>query len=152
MTIAARMSRGSKFGVRAIGEANYEYVGDLRTISLPEEAADQIDVSTLDIEGRYKEFIAGTVDPGEISLEGNYKADDAGQNAIHGFFKSGEVFEWVVEVAGIVGETTVAKLSGKATCSSCKRVGDLVEGEIIPFTATLKVTGETLFEQPVTGV
>ena len=145
MTIAARMSRGSRFGVRKEGEASYSYVGDLKTISLPEAATDQIDVSTLDSPGRDKEFISGAVDAGEIALDGNYKAVDAGQDAIYGFFQSGEVFYWVVEVVAVDGETSVAKLTGKAICSSCKRVGDLSEGEVIPFTASLKVTGETEF-------
>ena len=146
MTIAARMSRGSKFKVRAVGEQNYSEVHDLKVISLPEATTDQIDVSTLDTDGRMREFITGATDPGEISLEGNYKTEDPGQDTIYNFFKEGKVFEWIVEVATVSGENKIATLTGKATCSSCKRVGDLSEGEVIPFTATLKVTGETKFE------
>jgi predicted secreted protein len=149
MTIAARMSRGSKFGVRQTGDTNYSYVGDLKSIALPEAAADQIDVSTLDSPGKQKEFITGATDPGEISLEGNYKASDGGQNAVYAFFQSGEVFDWVIEIVAVGGETSGAKLTGQASCSSCKRVGDLAEGEIIPFTATLKVSGETTFTPAV---
>jgi predicted secreted protein len=145
MTVSARMSRGSKFGIRAVGDTNYSYVGDLKTITIPEAVTDQIDVSTLDSSGRNKEFIAGATDPGEISLEGNYKAADSGQDAVYGFFQSGNVFEWVIEVVTAGSESSAAKLTGKATCSSCKRVGDLAEGEIIPFTATLKITGTTTF-------
>ncbi|MDR2192286.1 MAG: hypothetical protein LBO62_05360 [Endomicrobium sp.] len=151
MTIAARMSRGSKFGVRQTGVSSYSYIGDLKTITLPEATADQIDVSTLDSAGKVKEFISGAKDPGEIALEGNYKAADAGQNAVYGFFQSGEIFDWVVEVVAVDGETSVAKLTGQASCSSCKRVGDLTEGEIIPFTAVLKVSGETVFTPATTG-
>ena len=151
MTIAARMSRGSKFGVREVGVPTYSYIGDLKTISLPEATTDQIDVSTLDSDGKIREFIPGATDPGEISLEGNYKASDPGQSAIYNFFKERKVFEWIVEVVTAGAENSAAKLTGKATCSSCKRVGDLTEGEIIPFTATLKVTGATVFT-PAGGI
>lgn len=144
MTIKARMSRGSKFGVRSAGEENYIYVSDLRTITLPEAVSDQIEVSTLDSSGRVKEYISGATDPGELALEGNYNSEDAGQDAVYSYFKNGETFEWIVEVPSTQQNADPATLSGRAICTICKRIGDITEGELIPFTATLKVSGETV--------
>jgi hypothetical protein len=144
MTIKARMARGSRIGIKGAKETSYIYIGNVKTVGIPEASTDEIDVSTLDSEGESKEFLMGATDPGQLTIEGNYSAQDAGQQKLYGYSTSKEVFEFVIEVAK-KGETSCATLKGTALVQSCKRFGDIAEGELIPFNATLKLTGATHF-------
>jgi predicted secreted protein len=46
-------------------------IGDLTNISGPSMSAEEIDVSSHDSDGNFREFVSGFLDAGEISLEGN---------------------------------------------------------------------------------
>ena len=60
-------------------------IGELTNISGPTMSAEQIDVSSHDSVGNYREFVAGFLDAGEISLEGNLTAD-GGADTLVGYF------------------------------------------------------------------
>lgn len=76
MTTAAK----SAFGTKVIW--NYRELAELTTISGPSQKVDTIEVSNQDSPDAFKEFIAGMIHPGEISIEGNFIAGDtAGQIA-----------------------------------------------------------------------
>ena len=53
-------------------------IGNLTNISGPGITADTIDVTSHDSTGGYRQFIAGLIDGGEISLEGNLVTAAAG--------------------------------------------------------------------------
>lgn len=72
-------------------------IGALKSIGGIALSADTIDVTTLDNEDGYKEFIGGMKDGGEISLEGFFDYDDAGQKALYTAFESGSVEEATIE-------------------------------------------------------
>ena len=65
-------------------------VGSL--VSIGEIACDseEIDVTTLDSEGGYREYIQGYRDAGMVKLEGFHDAGDAGQAAMRAAFDSGK--------------------------------------------------------------
>ena len=46
-------------------------IGDLTNIGGPSMSAEEIDVSSHDSDGNFREFVAGFLDPGQITLEGN---------------------------------------------------------------------------------
>ena len=50
-------------------------IADLTNISGPSMSAEEIDVSSHDSDDNFREFVAGFLDPGEISLEGNLTVD-----------------------------------------------------------------------------
>jgi len=61
-------------------------IGELTNIGGPTMSADQIDVSSHDSTGIFREFVAGFKDAGEISLEGNLTVG-GGADDLLGAFK-----------------------------------------------------------------
>jgi len=141
MTIKARMARGSKFGIRAVGGSTYTYVGDLTTVGQPSPQSDEIDVSTLDSPGTAKEFILGPVDNGEFEISGNFVDTDAGQTAVYSAFTAGSDIEFIIEAPLKGTEAVAANITGSGYVKNCVRMGDLTEGGLVPFTATIRVSG-----------
>ena len=80
---AAAMGAGAAFG---IGDgASSEVFTDLAeviSISPPSQATDMIDVTQLKSTDRLREFIAGFIDPGDVSLELNHVPGSAADIAI----------------------------------------------------------------------
>jgi len=63
---------------------NYRKVLELTSITGPNQSRDLIEVTNHDSADGFKEYIAGRVDGGEVSVEGNFIASDtAGQIAFH---------------------------------------------------------------------
>lgn len=106
-------------------------IGGLTSIGGVEVSADTVDVTALDSEGGYKEFLMGFKDAGDVSLEGFLDDSDTGQAAAYAALESGElqkceiVFKnganWTFE--GIVtGFSTSVDLEGAVTFSSTIKV------------------------------
>lgn len=57
-------------------------VAEVQNISGPELTAEQIEVTSLDSVGGYKEYIPGLLDSGSVTLEMNFLAGDAQQTAL----------------------------------------------------------------------
>ncbi len=53
-------------------------IGNVMSIGGPEFARDSLDVSTMDSTAKFREFIPGMLDAGEITLEINYDGTAAG--------------------------------------------------------------------------
>jgi len=62
-----RMSTGDELAP----DTEVDGVAELTNISGPTMSAEEIDVSSFDSDGGYREFVAGFLDAGEISIEGN---------------------------------------------------------------------------------
>lgn len=106
-------------------------IGGLTSIGGVEVSADTVDVTALDSEGGYKEFLMGFKDAGDVSLEGFLDDSDTGQAAAYAALESGEkqkceiVFKngakWTFD--GIVtGFSTSVDLEGAVTFSSTIKV------------------------------
>jgi len=125
-------------------------IAELTNISGPTMSAEEIDVSSHDSDSGYREFVAGFLDAGEISLEGNLTVaattdnsliaafDDGSQRQFHILFPatgtstsdlgahpwSGQYLRWIL--SGVVtGVETAAPYDDKLT-----------------FSATVRITGE----------
>jgi len=112
-------------------------VADLTSIGEIGLESDEIDVTTLDSTGGYKEYIAGFKDAGEVSLGGIIKSEDAMETML-ALAEAQSVEEWTVETAS--GSTWVfdgfVKIfkEGEAT----------VEG-VRGFTASIRISGQPVY-------
>ena len=62
-----------------------EILGDLTNISGPTMSAEEIDVSSHDSTGYFREFVAGFLDGGEVSLEGNLTVGGGADDLVDAF-------------------------------------------------------------------
>ena len=120
-------------------------MADLTNISGPSMSAEEIDVSSYDSAGGYREFVAGFLDAGEISLEGNLTAaggavdlvdafNDGLERQFHAVFPatgtstsaalvnaSGGYLRWVLE-GTVTGVETAAPYDDKLSFSATVRI------------------------------
>jgi len=81
-----------------IGETTPVEVAGLTSIGGLELSADTIDVTTLDSDGAYREFIGGFKDGGEVSLEGYFEPEEGkGQKELYDLFESGETTKFKIQ-------------------------------------------------------
>ncbi|MFS0736933.1 phage tail tube protein [Sphingomonas sp. 1P06PA] len=57
-------------------------IAEVTSISLPNEQVDDVEVTHLESPNRTREYIAGMIDPGEITIEMNYIAGSASDDLI----------------------------------------------------------------------
>lgn len=112
-------------------------VADLTSIGEIGLESDEIDVTTLDSTGGYKEFIAGFKDAGEVSLEGIIKSETAMETML-ALAEAQTVEEWTIETDS--GSTWVfdgfVKIFKEGEAS--------VEG-VRTFTASIRVSGQPVY-------
>lgn len=112
-------------------------VGKLTSVGEIQPEAEEIDITTLDSEGGYREFMQGFRDSGEVELSGYHDAQDAGQKAVREAFIAGKGGAFAVsfpdgsevtfsgfikshtigsaEVDGAIGFGAVVRISGPVT-------------------------------------
>jgi hypothetical protein len=107
-------------------------IGQLTGIDGLEVSADTLETTTL--EDTWREFDAGLADGGEVSLEGFFGADQVGQVAMRTKIGTSDTF--TIDFPSALGGQWI--FSGVVTKFS---IGAKL-GEIIPFSASIKVSGE----------
>ena len=118
-------------------------VAGLTSIGGLELSADTIDVTTLDSDGGYREFVAGFKDAGEVSLEGYLNSvTGKGQKELYDLFESGDEGAFEIDFS----EGSSWSFSGVVTGFGTN--ADLEDP--LAFTATVKVSGKPTFA-PATG-
>ena len=115
-------------------------VGRLTSVGEIEAQAEEVDVTTLESTGGYREYIQGFRDSGTVELEGYHDAGDAGQKAVRSAFASGEICTF--EVCFPDGST--AKFSGFVKKHS---IGSAEVDGAIGFGAVIRVSGEVTVEE-----
>lgn len=145
----AVLSRHTTLKVKAASDVDFIAIGRLTTIPTPTPEAEEIDISALDSPGAFREFMRGAIDNGSIEVVGQYKAGEAGQKKLYDLFLTGEVIEIQIIAPDIDGVATPAQYEGNAYVSVCKPFGDAEEGSILPFNATLRLTGELTYTPEV---
>lgn len=108
-------------------------IGSLTSIGELSPTADEIDVTTLDSTGGYREFIAGFKDSGEVAISGFHK-DDAGQKAARTAFNANKTGEFVITFSDDVTFTFDGFFKGYT-------VGSVEVDGAIGFGATIRVSG-----------
>lgn len=128
------MATGAK---GTIFKFNDTVVGKLTAVGEISPDSESLDVTTLDSEGGYREFLQGYRDSGEVELSGFHEKGDAGQAALRSAYASGAAGSASVEfpdgttvsfrafvkgytigaaeVDGAVGFGAVLKLTGAVT-------------------------------------
>lgn len=111
-------------------------VAGLTSIGGLELSADTIDVTTLDSDGGYREFIAGFKDAGEVSLEGYLELEAGkGQKDLYDLYESGEVEDFTIEFPNSIGSWQFkGVVTGFSTGASLE--------DPLSFSATIKVSGQ----------
>jgi predicted secreted protein len=116
-------------------------IGNLTSIGEIGIESDEIDVTTLDSTGGYKEFIAGFKDAGEVSLAGIIKSETA-FNAMVVLAGSQAIEEWTIETPS--GSTW----EFDAFVKSFKESEATVDG-VRGFSGSLRVSGEPTYTSVV---
>lgn len=112
-------------------------VAGLTEIGGLELSADTIDVTTLDSDGGYREFIGGFKDAGEVSLSGFFDPTTGnGQKELYDAFESGTVQDFAIEFPQSLGAKWTFKgvVTGFTTSTSLE--------DPVSFEGTIKVSGK----------
>ena len=114
-----------------------------------EVSADTVEVSTHDSSDAYKEFVAGMLDGGEVSLEGYFDyTDTTGQQAMLVDMNARESKEGIITFPVATG--TIWTFDGLITTY---KLGDAPIDGVLAFAATIKITGKpTLTVATSTGL
>lgn len=112
-------------------------IGGLTSIGGVEISSDTVDVTALDSEGGYREFIAGFKDAGEVSLEGYLDDEDLGQAAAYTALEGGKVQKCEIEFPNGSTWTFDGIITGFSTGASLE--------DAVSFGATVKVSGKPTF-------
>ena len=131
--MAAIRSQGTTLKFKADG-AEQLTVGRLTSVGEIAPEAEEVDVTTLESTGGYREYMQGFRDAGEIAVSGFHQAGDAGQAALRAAFDSGEAGS--VEVLFSDGTT----VSFSAFVKSCSLGAAEVDGAV-GFSAVLRLSG-----------
>lgn len=129
---------------RAIGtvlKKGDQKIGGLTSIGGIEITADTMDVTTLDSDGGYKEFIGTFKDAGEVALEGFFRPEDGGQLSMQQSLEEGQPEDFTIEFPTI----PKANWKFKGVVTGFK-VGDAEVDGTIAFGATIKVSGKPTLE------
>ena len=130
----------TKRAVRSVGTViriGTNAIGDLSSIGSPSITQEEIDVTTLDSEGGFREFIAGFKDPGELNISGFFVPSDVGQVAVYEALESGEVQDFEIIYPPQLG----ASWSFQGFVSSFTITAETEEA--IGFEATIRVSGKS---------
>jgi len=136
VTKAATRSIGTILKIGTIGVANLSSIGS------PSITQEEIDVTTLDSEGGYREFIAGFKDPGEVSLSGYFQPSDPGQAAMYTALDTGEIQQFVIEYPASMGASW--DFEGIVTAFTTTSETE----DAITFEATIRVSGKPTLTLP----
>lgn len=112
-------------------------IGGLTSIGGVEVSADTVDVTALDSEGGYREFLPGFKDAGEVPLEGFLDDEDAGQLAAYTALESGEVQKCEISFPNGSKWAFDGIVTGFSTSASLE--------DAVSFSATIKVSGKPTF-------
>ena len=136
--MAAAKSLGTTLTKTASGQETEDLViADLTSIGEIGVESDEIDVTTLDSDSGYKEYIAGFKDAGEVSLEGIIKSEDA-MEAMLALAESQAIEEWTIETPS--GSTWVFD----GFVKGFKEAEATVEG-VRGFSGSIRVSGAPVY-------
>lgn len=125
--MAKSRSVGTKFTIDGTA------VGSLTSIGGVELSAETSEVTALDNQDGYKEFLGGFKDGGEVSLEGYLDGENEGQTAMHTAFEDQELHECSIVFPEAIGKSwnfraVVTKFTaGSASLNDALKFGGAVK-------------------------
>ena len=114
-------------------------VGKLTSVGEIAPEAEEVDITTLESTGGYREYMQGFRDSGELEITGFHDADDAGQTALRTAFASGASGSFEVKFP----DDTAVTFSGfikSHTIGSAEVDGAIGFGAVIRISGTVTVT------------
>ena len=138
--MAKSRSVGTKFTIGG------KVVGSLTSIGGIELSSETTDVTALDNQDGYKEFLGGFKDGGEVPVEGYLDGDNEGQNAAYEAFESQEAVECAIVFPPAIGKTWTFN----AVVTKFK-AGDAATNDALKFAATAKVSGKPTLAASAAG-
>ena len=88
-------AQGTKLSY-TIGETKHT-IANISSIGEIAQTSEEVDVTTLDSEGGYREYIAGFKDAGQVQLGGYLTPGDESQDKLNDLYKAGTVVSWEME-------------------------------------------------------
>lgn len=111
-------------------------ISNVGSISGPTASSEFIDVTNQGSASKYREFIAGVIDPGELTFPVNYDPAAADHQLFHSYLESQVVYFWKLTFSDSASTTCI--FPGVVT--GCE-VSAPVDGAIT-MNVTIKVTGD----------
>lgn len=114
-------------------------VGKLTSVGEIAPEAEEVDITTLESTGGYREYMQGFRDSGELEITGFHDADDAGQTALRTAFASGASGAFEVKFP----DDTAVTFSGfikSYTIGSAEVDGAIGFGAVIRISGAVTVT------------
>lgn len=130
------MTKRAQRSVGTVIKIGLDAIANLSSIGSPSITQEEIDVTTLDSAGGYREFIAGFKDPGEVSISGFFEPTDAGQAALYAALESGDLQDFEIIYPADLG----ASWSFQGVVTGYNVTTDV--GEAVGFEATIRVSGK----------
>lgn len=112
----------------------WEKITEVRSISGPSKSRETIDVTNLDSQGGYREFIAGFRDGGTVDLVCNFTR--AAYEIMNTDFESDEIQDYEIVLPD--DENTTMEFSGLVT----ELPMDITPDDAVTFNVSIKVSGE----------
>jgi len=128
---------------------NGHTIAELTSVGNPELSIESIDTTTHQTTGRFREFMSGLVDAGEVAISGYFDATDTtGQQAMFADAAAGTERQVI-----ITGPSSIYTFTFSAFITKIKLVGDAPIDKGYEFSASIKITGEPVFAiSTVTGM
>ena len=123
------------FGVVLTYTSSGEAIGEITNISGLSLSLETIDVTSHDSDDAYREFVAGLIEGGEFTIEGNHIPADAGQQEILTHLNARDVRDMTV----VYPDDSDWALS--AVCTAYSAADAPVDGKL-SFSATFKISGK----------
>lgn len=131
----ATKGMGTKFNIGKDSEK--KTVAELTEIGGMDLSADTIEVTTLDSQDGYREFIQGLKDAGEVSVSGFFNPTTGkGQKELYDLYESGVLTDFEVEFPESLG----AKWQFKGIVTGISTSAPMDDN--IPFDSSIKVSGK----------
>ena len=130
------MTKAAKRSIGTMIRIGQDAISDLSSIGSPSITQEEIDVTTLDSEGEYREFIAGFKDAGEVNISGFFVPSDIGQAALYQALESSEIVPFEIIYPAALG----ASWSFEGFVSAYNVNTELEDA--IAFDATVRVSGQ----------
>ena len=116
------------------------YVGSLTNISGPSLSAEEIDVSSHDSDGNYREYVSGFLDAGEFTFEGNLTTSTSTEKKATDLYSA---FNGRYKVNGMVLFPITSRLSWKFHGYVTGVETNAPFDDKATFSATIRVSGGT---------
>lgn len=131
--MAATRSQGTTLKFTPDG-ASQLTIGKLTSVGEIAPEAEELDVTTLESTGGYREYVQGFRDSGEVEISGFHDASDAGQKAVRSAFASGKGGTFLVEFP----DGSTVSFSGFIKSHS---IGSAEVDGAIAFGAVIRISG-----------